>query len=136
MSQLNTNDACVWYLVNIMLDSSVGMFVVWLLLSSIEKFAIKYNWPRLKMGNYSQENYNYEEDELHINYINWSLQLLVYIGVLAISKVVTLALQFYFPKYLEIAGDYVLAGVAQYPRIELIIVMVIFPFFMNTFVVY
>ncbi len=41
LSKNNTNDACVWYLINIVLDTTIGMVLCFIIFKSIEVCALR-----------------------------------------------------------------------------------------------
>ena len=43
MTKQNEDDACIWYLINILLDTSFSIILIWLLIKILHSFALKKN---------------------------------------------------------------------------------------------
>lgn len=39
MTKQNEDDACIWYLINILLDTTVGIILIWVLIKLVNSFA-------------------------------------------------------------------------------------------------
>ena len=130
ISKQNDEDACVWYLVNILLDTSVGVIFEWMLVRVFEVFARKYQIEVLISGcYYSMKTTEY--DDLHIDYSIWVIQTTLWCIISSLMKFVIYLIMVSSPKSLENIGFALLENIAVYPRIELIVVMVIVPFVAN-----
>jgi hypothetical protein len=81
-------------------------------------------------GNYYNPGSD-EYDDFHIDYLIWAIQTGVWCAIAILMKIIAFGIQIRIPKILEEIGDFILAGVKKYPRLELIVVMIIIPFFMN-----
>ncbi len=81
-------------------------------------------------GNYYNPSSD-EYDDFHIDYLIWAIQAGIWCSIAILMKIVSFWVQIKIPDTLEEIGSYILSGVKVYPKIELIIVMVIIPFFMN-----
>ena len=43
MTKQNEDDACIWYLINILLDTTFGIIFIWILIKAVHSFAHKKN---------------------------------------------------------------------------------------------
>ena len=86
-------------------------------------------------GNYYNPS-SVEYDDFHIDYLIWAIQAGVWSAIAIFMKIISFSIQIKIPDELERIGSYLLQGVEVYPRLELIIVMVIIPFIMNCIQVY
>jgi len=123
----------------VLLDTTVGILFIWIIIRIIDYIARKYNievklkphyYKTLMSGNY----YNpcsVEYDDFHIDYLIWAIQAGIWSAIAILMKVVSFSVQVKITDTLEKIGSYILSGVKVYPRVELIVVMVIIPFFMN-----
>ena len=130
ISKQNDDDACVWYLLNILLDTIVGMFFSWILIRIIEVIARKNKIETLVSGNYySRSTTDY--DDYNIDYYIWAIQTGLWCIICTLMKLVIYFIMLSCQDTLQRLGDSMLQGVAVYPKLELIIVMVIVPFLTN-----
>ena len=44
LSGNNNTDECVWYFINIFIDTTLGIFICYFLMLLIEKIAVSKNW--------------------------------------------------------------------------------------------
>ncbi len=130
ISKQNDEDACVWYLVNILLDTTLGVIFEWILIRIFEVFARKYKIDALISGcYYSHKTTQY--DDYHIDYSIWAVQTVLWCIISALMKFVVYIIMMTFPTFFENLGFYLLQSIAVYPKLELIVVMVIVPLIMN-----
>ena len=69
-------NGCVWYFMNMALDTIFGMFLNWTLFRIVDYFAVKYEIEVLKSGVYTDEEVVVDEGQdadKHINYRIWIL---------------------------------------------------------------
>jgi hypothetical protein len=130
ISKQNDEDACVWYLVNIILDVSIGVIFEWMLIRLIEVFARKNKIEVLVSGNYYSRKV-VEYDDYHIDYSIWVIQTALWCIISSMMKFVVYLIMVSFPKFLGNIGFSMLESIAVYPKLELIVVMVFVPFVMN-----
>ncbi|XP_065656972.1 store-operated calcium entry regulator STIMATE [Hydra vulgaris] len=112
-------DPCTLYFINFLLDTTVGLLVIWLFLKLLEYVAMKRGWVRLRMGEYGRP----------VEFMTWMYQCIVYVFVMFIEKVVIILLfQFNFWTTVK---KFILKPISAYPRFEVVLVVLIVPFFMN-----
>lgn len=125
-------DSCVWYLINIFIDSTIGMLICCLLIYGLNKLAENNNWRNMKSGLYFEF---YVKDGKLKNRLKISMyiyQLLAWLVIVIIAKFILAFIQLNIHDWLEIIGVAVLYPVRNSPRLKLIIVMVLFPVIMNS----
>lgn len=132
LSKQNENDACVWYLINILLDCTIGVIIAWILVRLIEIFARKYEIDTLISGCYYTRR-TFEYDDYHINYWIWFVQCFMWCLISSFMKMLMYVISIAFTDKLEEFGTFLLKDIAVYPKVELIVVMVIVPFVLNCF---
>lgn len=130
LSKQNDDDACVWYLVNCLLDTSLGVIFNWVLVRVIEIIARKNKIEELVSGCYYSQS-TIEFNDNNINYSIWAIQTSLWCIISALMKLFIYFIMLSFPNFLEKMGTSMLSSVSVYPRLELIIVMVIVPFVLN-----
>jgi hypothetical protein len=130
ISKQNDEDACVWYLVNILLDTTIGVIFEWILIRIFEVFARKYKIDVLISGCYYSFNTT-KYDDYHIDYSIWAVQTTLWCIISALMKFVVYIIMMSFATFFENVGFYLLQSIAVYPKLELIVVMVIVPLIMN-----
>lgn len=72
------DDPCVWYLINLMIESTLGLLLSYCLLMMVEFVSEEFNWEFLISGHYTREN------TCEIDYSAWALQVMVW-GSIVIS---------------------------------------------------
>lgn len=132
LSKQNENDACVWYLINILLDCTIGVVFEWILVRLLEIFARKYEIDTLISGCYYTRR-TFEYDDYHINYWIWFIQCFMWCLISSLMKVLMYLISIVFTQRLQEFGNYLLEDLSYYPRAELIVVMVVVPFILNCF---
>ena len=131
ISKQNDDDACVWYLINILLDTSIGIIINWIFVRLLEIFARKNNIEALVSGNYyARDSTNFEDYD--INYNIWLVQASVWCFICFIMKIFIYFILLHWNEILKNFGIYILSNVSEYPRLELMFVMVIVPLIMNS----
>ncbi|XP_066260625.1 store-operated calcium entry regulator STIMATE-like [Euwallacea similis] len=111
-------DPCTWYLINFLLDSSLGLFIIFVGIRTCQFLARKKGWEAINFGEYGKPP----------NVNAWLAQCCLYVGLMVIVKVsITLFMQLDF---WENVKDFILSPIDnQY--VELAFVMLIIPFFVN-----
>lgn len=115
----NAKDPCTWYFINYILDTTVGLLVIWFLLRLLHCVAVRKGWVRLRMGEYGSPP----------QFKTWFFQCSAYIGVMGVEKMVILCL--FQLSFWSTVKKFILKPISHYPKFELIVVMLIVPFIMN-----
>lgn len=117
-------NACVWYLANILVESILGLLMAILFFKLLEYFVFKYNWESLKSGYYGNPP--------KVSY--WILQLVTWCSIVLVSKTILLfAVVVPLRDEVYAMGTYLLKPFEFSAKLELTMVMVIVPVVINTF---
>ncbi|KAJ1964778.1 hypothetical protein IWQ62_002841 [Dispira parvispora] len=120
-SQENSNP-CIWYFMNLVLDTTVGVYILYLYLKLIQKVVRQLQLTDMESGNYGTP------PRVRI----WAKQSIAFFLALLLMKLtVTIALAV-FPA-LAVVGRIFLAPFRQVgdPRIQVVMVMLVVPLIMN-----
>ena len=141
LSEENISDDCVWYMINIVIDVGVGVLLNFLFLRSIEAIAEQLGIEILRSGVYLPEDISDVDEFEHIepstsadivDYRIWTIQLVVWLIIIVIVKILLFGVQKVFAPNLELIGRFILSPVAAMPRLKLLIIMVIIPVILNS----
>ncbi|KAL0278521.1 UNVERIFIED_CONTAM: hypothetical protein PYX00_000327 [Menopon gallinae] len=112
-------DPCTWYIINFLLDSSVGLFIIYIGIRLSQYLAKSKKWETINFGEYGKPP--------SVN--AWLTQCGLYVILMIIVKIViTLLIQF---EFWDQVRDFILSPFTN-PKIELAMVLLIIPFFVNT----
>lgn len=119
LANLFKGDPCTWYLINFLLDSTLGPVVIYICLQFMQGVVRMYDWDNLRFGEYG----NPPQCKA------WAGQCFLYLWAVIIEKAtITLVVQLNF---WEEVRRFILLPVKHYPRVELAISMLIIPFVFN-----
>ncbi|XP_022783984.1 store-operated calcium entry regulator STIMATE-like [Stylophora pistillata] len=119
LANLFKGDPCTWYLINFLLDSTLGLVVIYICLQFMQGVVRMYDWDNLRFGEYG----NPPQCKA------WAGQCFLYLWAVIIEKApITLVVQLNF---WEEVRRFMLLPVKHYPRVELAISMLIVPFVFN-----
>lgn len=114
-------DPCTWYFVSFLLDSTVGLLIIYIGLKSAQYLALQKGWESLRFGEYGNPP--------QCN--AWVGQCALYILVMIVEKILmTLLVQFHF--WVKVR-KFILAPVKD-ASLEIVIVMFMVPLFVNAFI--
>jgi hypothetical protein len=117
-----SGDQCANYLVNFIMDTVIGIFFVWVLLSATSRVAHMYDVPSLK------------EQGFYDDPPSWSFyfsQLFIFLVITLFSKFLLGLLFFYFENEFSFLGRIICRPFDNDPNAELTFVMVVCPSFLN-----
>jgi len=120
--------SCEWYWISIVIDDTLGVLVEYYLLPAITAFAVLTFGDR--NGDFRSGNYRDPETGL-FQPVRYAKQLAVWLLVVTSMKVIMLVLMLLFRHPLQGIAKFVLRPVLRNPMAELIVVMIVTPFFMN-----
>lgn len=120
-ASLEESNPCVWYFVNFMLDTTLGVGIVWLYLKMATRGLQSLGVKDLKSGEYGPG----PKPDIRI----WFKQLLVFSGVLISMKVTVVLMTAYMPIWVEIGGWFLSWVPGE--RAQVVVVMFIAPVIMN-----
>lgn len=113
-----TGDPCTWYLINFLLDSSLGLLIIFVGIRFCQYLSRTKGWEAINFGEYGKPP--------SANF--WLTQCFLYVLLMVVVKVfITLFMQLNF---WEGVKDFILSPIDN-PKVELAFVMLIIPFFVN-----
>ncbi|XP_035003904.1 transmembrane protein 110, like [Hippoglossus stenolepis] len=119
LSTLTEEDPCSLYLMNFLLDATLGMLVIWLAIKLVSKLVEYKQWTLLMFGEYGDPP----------QAAAWLGQCGVYLLIMVLEKGAT-SLVLLVPGWSKLQE--VLLGYIANPQLELVLVMLIVPFIVNS----
>ncbi|KAM9327611.1 transmembrane protein 110, like [Pholidichthys leucotaenia] len=119
LSTLTKEDPCSLYLMNFLLDATLGMLVIWLAVKLVSKLVEYKQWTSLTFGEYGDPP----------QAAAWLGQCGVYLLIMVLEKGV-ISLTLLIPGWSKLQE--VLLSYIVNPQLELVVVMLIVPFVVNS----
>nr|XP_040030642.1 transmembrane protein 110, like isoform X2 [Gasterosteus aculeatus aculeatus] len=119
LSTLTAEDPCSLYLMNFLLDAALGMLVIWLAVKLVSKLVEDKRWTLLMFGEYGDPP----------QAAAWLGQCAVYLLIMVLEKSV-ISLVLLVPGWSKLQ-EVLLSYIAN-PQVELVLVMLIVPFIVNS----
>nr|XP_020448926.1 store-operated calcium entry regulator STIMATE-like [Monopterus albus] len=116
LSDLTEEDPCSLYLINFLLDASLGMLLIYAGVRAVSAIVEWRQWDSLRFGEYGEP----------VQCTAWLGQCILYILIMIFEKVLIM-LVLLIPQWKQLA----LLNPIKNPALELAIVMLIVPFFIN-----
>ncbi|KAJ7424771.1 Inter-alpha-trypsin inhibitor heavy chain H3 [Willisornis vidua] len=116
LSDLTEEDPCSLYLINFLLDATLGMLLIYIGVRAVSSLVEWQQWESLRFGEYG--------DPLQCS--AWVGQCALYIMIMTFEKTIIIIVLL-IPQWKEVA----LLNPIENPQLELAIVMLIVPFFVN-----
>ncbi|VDP17049.1 unnamed protein product [Soboliphyme baturini] len=122
IAQLFQGDPCTWYVISYLLDSTLGLLFIYVSVKMVNIVAsCSERYSMLQFGEYLEPP----------QWRPWFYQLFTFVSItLAEKTVVTIVLQF---KFWKAVREVILRPVTN-PKLELTVVMLVIPFFVNTLI--
>ncbi|KAL1921379.1 uncharacterized protein VTP21DRAFT_11095 [Calcarisporiella thermophila] len=117
------SNPCVWYFLNILIDTTIGVFILWCIIQSLNRLVTRIGIEELRSGDYG-------EPPLQDQIYRWSKQLFMFILALILMKLVVLGI-FRICPFLVDVGRWALAWTMGNTRLQVVFVMLVFPLIMN-----
>ncbi|KAK4056196.1 hypothetical protein OIO90_002637 [Microbotryomycetes sp. JL221] len=114
------DNPCSLYALNILIDTTIGVFVLWIFLKLSTSVMLQYQ-PDFRSGDYGEP--------FSIN--AWAQQAAIYVACLSAMKVVVLIIFWMFP-VLFVAANWCLSWIES-DDAQVVLVMLVFPLVMNVF---
>ncbi|KAL3672925.1 hypothetical protein V7S43_002227 [Phytophthora oleae] len=115
-------DQCALYFVNFTLDTTLGVFLNYVLLSAVVLLALRFDWTSLKVpGDYGTP----------VRIKTWALQVISWILVIFTCKFIIASLIVAFQKPLGAFAVLLFKPLDKHPEVELALVMIACPCLMN-----
>ncbi|TSV54875.1 Store-operated calcium entry regulator STIMATE [Bagarius yarrelli] len=118
LSDLTEEDPCSLYLINFLLDATLGMLVIYGGVRAVSVVVEWRQWDSLRFGEYGEP----------VQCVAWAGQCALYILIMMFEKVVII-LVLLIPQWKKLA----MLNPITNPQLELALVMLIVPFFVNAY---
>ncbi|KAF9147614.1 hypothetical protein BG015_010719 [Linnemannia schmuckeri] len=119
LSERKDNNPCIWYFLNIFLDTTFGVGVLYLFLKAADKYFVHMRMEGLRTGDYGNPP----------QFERWWKQTFVFsLGLVVMKIVVVIVLTWPF---LFTFGEWVLGWTMQNEKLQILFVMLILPLSMN-----
>ena len=132
ISKENDEDACVWYLDNVLLDTTIGVLFQYILIRSFEIIARKLKIDTLLSGCYYAIGTTEFGDDT-IDYSIWASQMGIWCLITSISKFINYIILIGGSKFFKKFGNLILEKLQPYPKLELVVVMIFIPVITSIF---
>ena len=119
------DDPCVWYFVNITIDTTIGVLFCYGFLQLVLHLSEKRGWSRMQTGRYCRSSSG------KLDWVAWGLQLTVWCAIVATVKCALAGTIYLSSGVLGAVGSLLLSWLESYPQAELVFVMVFVPLVMN-----
>ncbi len=116
------DDECAWYAINYVIDTTLGLVITIVFLDWLDRLANHFNWVALKNSGV----YEGREGICH-----WVCQMVAWIVILTLCKVVICLFMWFFAVPLAYVGAILFAPLQSNIRFELLFVMIFFPGVLN-----
>uniref|UniRef100_A0A8C8E548 Transmembrane protein 110 n=1 Tax=Otus sunia TaxID=257818 RepID=A0A8C8E548_9STRI len=116
LSDLTEEDPCSLYLINFLLDATLGMLLIYIGIRAVSSIVEWQQWESLRFGEYGDP----------VQCSAWVGQCALYIVIMIFEKTI-IVIVLLIPQWKEVA----LLNPIENPQLELAIVMLIVPFFVN-----
>eukprot|EP00053_Salpingoeca_punica_P013619 m.123194 g.123194 ORF g.123194 m.123194 type:complete len:264 (-) comp16244_c2_seq9:1831-2622(-) len=119
-SHTKLTDTCIWYFMSILLDSTIGLLVVYLLLRLSAHLVAKHKWNELRSGVYGYPP----------SVKRWIKQSAVYLGICILEKLLVFVLM--MADFWQTLGERILSPLGHMSdRLETMFALLIAPFIIN-----
>jgi len=122
--EFTLEDQCAWYAINYFVDTTLGLFFSVVILQMFLKAAREYEWETVMNSGV------YEGPDAMTH---WCHQLLAWLGILTIVKVILLSILWIFSPLLAKLGAFLFQPFQSNIHFELLFVMMILPGVLNVF---
>ncbi len=131
-------NGCVWYFMNMFLDTIFGLMIAYALFKIVDRIAVTNNIEVLKHGVYMDEkvdlvseNKNDSPDK-HINFRIWIVQMVVWCMIVFLAKIIVFFFEIIYHRPIVKMGEFFLSKLDGNPQLELVVVMVVIPVSFNS----
>ena len=132
---LKEGNGCVWYFINLTLDCFLGVLLAYMVFSVVNYFAMKFDIDILKSGIYTDKSVSLidgkESPDDAIDMRIWAVQVIVWVLCTLIAKMFIFFFILAYHKQMVACGNFFLSIFKPYPKLELVMVMIIIPLTFN-----
>ncbi|CCF59646.1 hypothetical protein KAFR_0H02370 [Kazachstania africana CBS 2517] len=136
----DNNEQCDWYFLNLLMDTTVGIPILWFSLHFVEKTLSIFNVKNIESGNYfsrhkihHRQNKNSSNDDEHPLFVAFCKQFVVFICGLCMMKFAIFIILNYYEQLAEWFADIVLSWADPWPNFQVFLIMFVFPILLNCF---
>ncbi|CDO93172.1 unnamed protein product [Kluyveromyces dobzhanskii CBS 2104] len=130
----DTGDECDWFFLNLLLDTTVGIPILWCCLTFLEYVLMSIGIENIESGNYysklESHSANSKREPLFSAFLK---QLAVFIAGLVLMKICLFLVLLYFENVAEWLANWVLGWSDPWPNLQVFLVMFVFPLLLNCF---
>ncbi|AET38119.1 uncharacterized protein Ecym_2386 [Eremothecium cymbalariae DBVPG len=133
-------EQCDWYFINLLMDTTVGIPILWCWLRLIYKTMKYFNVTNIESGNYypvlekpdiySSQHSSSKQGPMFTAFLK---QLLIFISGLALMKGCIYLILSYFETFADFFANLVLGWSDRWPNFQVFLVMFVFPVALNCF---
>lgn len=125
-------DQCDWYFLNLLLDTTLGIPILWLSLYTIERVLKSLHFQNIESGNYfpSRKVKNHPRTPLFSAFVK---QLFIFILGLGVMKLCVFLILNYMEEWAYWFADLILGWSDSWPNLQVFLVMFVFPILLNCF---
>lgn len=124
---------CDWYFVNLLLDTTLGVPILWGSLTLIEAVLCYFKVTNVESGNYFPRNDDETPLEKKPMFSAFLKQLLVFIGALALMKLCIFLILKYFENGAYWFANLFLGWSDKWPNFQVFLIMFVCPILLNCF---
>ena len=132
ISKENDEDACVWYLDNILLDTTFGVLFQWIFVRCLEIIARHLKIDTLISGCYYSID-SKEFSDSTIDYSIWFSQMGIWCLISSLAKFINYIILNSATHFFRHFGTSILQSMQEHPKFELVFVMIIVPLLTSCF---
>lgn len=129
----SSDSECDWYFVNLLLDTTLGIPILWGSLVLIEAVLSRFNVSNVESGNYFPKNDEETVTEKKPMFSAFLKQLVVFIGALALMKLCIFLILKYFENGAYWFANLILGWSDNWPNFQVFLIMFVFPVLLNCF---
>ncbi|MCQ2816479.1 MAG: STIMATE family protein [archaeon] len=126
-----TADECIWYFLNFLLDTTIGILSCYLMMSLVQWIVKKYRIDILKTGFYFEKTIVDGQPRYRLKIKMYLAQLINWIIIIIINKFIMFGLNRLCKVPFEAVGNFLLKPFTFNDKLELIMVMIVFPVIFN-----
>lgn len=136
----DSGDECDWYFLNLLMDTTVGIPILWFWLTAIQRILAWFQVKNIESGNYfpdidDEHDWEASEPRSHKQptFDAFLKQLLIFMTGLSLMKGCIYIILNYFEEFADWFADLVLGWSNPWPNFQVFLVMFIFPVALNCF---
>ncbi|CAL9735007.1 hypothetical protein MOSE0_G04830 [Monosporozyma servazzii] len=135
------DDECDWYFVNLLMDTTLGIPILYYILHGIEHIGMKYNISNIKSGDYFDDNeiLNVNKHKQRIRSPKFQAflkQFIIFIIALIIMKFIIYMILNYMVSLAYLIANLIIGWSDPWPNFQVFLIMFVCPLLLNCFQYY